>query len=178
MALEPKDLTALGNSLIGLIGVLAGGALTHYFNERRTANQAARDEIKENRKLILQKGEELHQLLNEWKKYVSIVNIFYHKILMGTAHIDELNAYTDENKSVARTHDRLDTLLSMYFPDLLSKMHSISAKLEICNSTFHSNVRSPNQSAVEKLFYNGGLVEKELDALQSALRDKMKLPVS
>lgn len=178
MALEPKDLIPLGNSLIGLLGVLAGGALTHVFNERRIAKQAALDEIKENRKLILQKGEELHQLLNEWKKYITIVNMLYHKILTGRAQFDELNAYTNECKDIGRSHDRLFTLLSMHFPDLLIQMQSISDKLAICSKIFQESVYSKNEPDLDNLIYNGSMIEKELDALQATLIEKTRLPLS
>ncbi|EMG7110093.1 hypothetical protein V5J96_001301 [Enterobacter cloacae] len=178
MALELKDLIPLGNSLIGVFGVLAGGALTHFFNERRVAKQAALDEKKENKKLILQKGEELHQLLNEWKKYVTIVNMMYHKILIGRAQLEELNAYNSECKDIGRSHDRLVTLLSMHFPDLLKQMESISEKIAVCNNIFHESFTSQNEPDLEKFIYNGRLLENELDEMQEALIGKTKLPIS
>lgn len=104
--------------------------------------------------------------------------MMYHKILIGRAQLEELNAYNSECKDIGRSHDRLVTLLSMHFPDLLKQMESISEKIAVCNNIFHESSTSQNEPDLEKFIYNGRLLENELDEMQEALIGKTKLPIS
>jgi phage tail protein X len=163
--------------LIGVLGSLGGVALGYVFNERRTKAQNVIDSKKESTKIILLKGEELYQVLNEWSKYVRSIQLIYLQISYHKVEHSYLHEILEENKGIARVHDRLDTLLSIYFPDLVVQLTEVT---NLCASAerAYTAVYKGDREHLAKLVSCGKLIDKKLSHLQASIRNRVKLLAS
>lgn len=118
--------------VLGVLGTLGGVWLGYFFNERKAVRQHAIELQKENFKLVLQKGEELHQLVLQWGKTVAAQHIYYSSIIVGQSTQDDMTNYMKE-ANAGRIHDRLETLLKIYFPEL--EQHLKDAKASILEAS-------------------------------------------
>ncbi|WP_449567083.1 hypothetical protein [Lelliottia nimipressuralis] len=125
-------ITNLTSVLVSLISVGLGFML----NSRASQRQRKSDERRQSKVLIIQKGEELHQLVSEWAKFVNSHNLLRMSIAEGKITHEQMNDMLD-TKTIGRVHDRLDTILRIYFPNLLVNLKSISKEIDKVNDFFN-----------------------------------------
>jgi len=108
---------ALIASLIAGTFALLGAWLNHRFSNERYEDQKFHDAAKDNKRLYLEKGEELHSLLTKWG------NSAFAERLSGRSFIDD--SFTKEqsleflkdNQDLS-LHHRIKTLIEIYFNEV------------------------------------------------------------
>lgn len=170
---ELKDLMLVVTPFISVLGTLGGVSLGYIFNERRTNAQNVIEERKENRKNFLIKGEELYQLISEWTKYINGLQFLYLQVARRVNSYEDISKYHEANQHIARVHDRLDTLIGLYFSDMLPQLNEITK--EISNSTkIFKNIYG-NKENPDDLINVGLSISKKLKALRADVKEKMAL---
>lgn len=108
---------ALIASTIAGTFALLGAWLNHRFSNKRYEEQKFHDAAKDNKRLYLEKGEELHSLLTKWG------NSAFAERLSGRGFIE--GGFTKEqsleflkDKQDFSTHQRIKTLIDIYFNDI------------------------------------------------------------
>jgi len=170
---ELKDLMLVVTPFISVLGTLGGVSLGYIFNERRTTTQNEIEERKENRKNFLLKGEELYQLLSEWAKYINGLQLLYLQVARRVNPYDDISKYHETNQHIARIHDRLDTLIGLYFSDMLPQLDEITK--EISSSTREFRNIYGTKGNPDDLISFGLSINKRLKDLRASIKERMAL---
>ncbi|HGL4071534.1 TPA: hypothetical protein ACKE28_002888, partial [Enterobacter kobei] len=73
------SITNLTSVLVALISIGLGFVLNSIASQRQRKN----DERRQNKMVLIQKGEELHQLISEWAKFVNSHNLLRMSVAEG-----------------------------------------------------------------------------------------------
>lgn len=161
------SITNLTSVLVALISIGLGFVLNSIASQRQRKN----DERRQNKMVLIQKGEELHQLISEWSKFVNSHNLLRMSVAEGKITNEQMNDILD-TKNIGRVHDRLDTILRIYFPSLSVYLELISKELEKVNTFF--NQGGYQWGIVPPEIKNSAMqAAKKLEELQSDLQDKI-----
>ncbi|HBR6336191.1 hypothetical protein ACJV1Z_01320 [Klebsiella pneumoniae] len=128
---------SLISSLIGVLGTLGGAWIANLYSEKRFTAQAVLDKSIQNTKLITSKAEDLYLLLTIWQKYVFNYQNLQVSLVKGEITKDQFYDFVSRT-SVKETHDRLDTLLPIYFPELTQYMKKLRENIALGNDAFDS----------------------------------------
>lgn len=128
-------------SFIAVLGALGGAWVANIFNEKRFQAQARLEKDTQNKKLILGKAEELYLLLTTWDKDVFNYQAFQLAVIKGEFTKAQFHTFLSEF-SARSTHDRLDTLLPLYFPELIPAMAELRRHLDSGNKAYNAHDRS------------------------------------
>lgn len=157
--------------VLGVLGTLGGVWLGYLFNERKSVRQEATEKRKQNKKLVLQKGEELHQLVLEWSKAVASQHVYYSSIIVGHCSQDDLTNFLKE-ANVGRVHDRLETLLKIYFPDLEYLLVNAQQSMFKASDAFRAAFRKTDK-VPELMIKSATETEHHLKELREVLSRKL-----
>lgn len=124
-------------SLIAVLGALGGTWVANIFNEKRFKAQAKLEKETQNKKLILEKAEELYLLITTWDKDVFNYQAYQLSVIKGELTKAQFHTFLSE-LSARETHDRLDTLLPLYFPELMEIMKELRRHLASGNSAYQA----------------------------------------
>ncbi len=128
---------SLISSLIGVLGTLGGAWIANLYSEKRFTAQAVLDKSIQNTKLITSKAEDLYLLLTIWQKYVFNYQNYQVSLVKGEITKDQFYDFLSRS-SAKDTHDRLDTLLPIYFPELMRYMNNLKESIALGNDAFES----------------------------------------
>ena len=166
-------------SLIGVLGALGGAWVANFFSEKRFTAQAALEKSTQNTKFMTGKAEELYLLLTIWDKSVFNYQAYQLAVIKGELTKEQFHAFLSEFNA-KDTHDRLDTLLPLYFPELSVNMKELRKYLGLGNSVYDAYDRSDLDSIeAKKLMHesikNTGKAFKDLkEALSSRVHALIK----
>ena len=170
---------SLLTSLIGVLGALGGAWVANFFSEKRFTAQAALEKSTQNTKLLTGKGEELYLLLTSWDKSVFNYQAYQLSVVKGELTIAQFNDFLSGFDS-KDTHDRLETLLPLYFPELSIHMKELRKHLDLGNKTYRAYENDGLDALVaQKIIYesmiNTGKAFKELkNALSARVHEIIK----
>ncbi|HAS0862985.1 TPA: hypothetical protein JG883_001840 [Enterobacter hormaechei subsp. xiangfangensis] len=128
-------------SFIAVLGALGGAWVANIFNEKRFQAQASLEKETQNKKLILGKAEDLYLLLTTWDKDVFNYQAYQLAVIKGELTKAQFHTFLSEF-SARSTHDRLDTLLPLYFPELTPAMAELRRHLDSGNKAYHAHERN------------------------------------
>lgn len=165
------DVMLVASPTLSIAGTLLGVWLSNFLNERRSESQNELDERKFNKKLLLEKGEELHQLLSEWSKLVYAQQIYFSSIIMEAATRDDMNNHIKE-ANAGRVHDRLETLLNVYYPELGPQLEEIKSEMATSNEIFRENHMKKGR-VPDSLLKSGIAIDEKFGALQKELSSRV-----
>ncbi|WP_312217238.1 hypothetical protein [Pantoea vagans] len=145
---------ALSASLLAGVFALLGAWANHIFTNKRFKNQIEIDERKENKKLYIEKGEELHSLLIKWGN-VAFANFLTDQGYL-TGRLTKAQSHElMKDKYNAETFTRISTLIAIYFPELKSdfeKVRDIPLQASSYVDKYEANIL-PKQQACD--LHNG-----------------------
>ncbi|MHA1086688.1 hypothetical protein [Enterobacter ludwigii] len=130
-----KLLMPLISALLGIVGALAGVIITNRYNDKRARSQAAEADKKENKNLFLSKGEECYHLLTQYKKLVFGIQDLQIAVAAGESNDEKYMEYCSTVEE-SKVHERLHTLISVYFPTAKADWDSTLAAMNTCNICF------------------------------------------
>ncbi|WP_413730814.1 hypothetical protein [Sodalis sp. RH22] len=163
--------------LTAFLGALFTFMITYFSNkwsDKRFDKQLSYEKDKENKKLLLEKGEQLDVLISIWSKSIFSYQMCQMKVMRGNltseGMMESLKLQNPKND-----HDRMESLLHIYFPELLSHLDKAKAELALGNAAFDSFEKSKGEKEVlfNKLYNSNIAIEKHLQNLNSDIRKKL-----
>lgn len=115
---------ALTASLIAGSFALLGAWLNHKFSDKRFKEQLASESAKDNKRLYLEKGEELHSLLTTWGNTVFTNFIADQSFFIGRLSQGQRDEVL-KDKFDPEVFTRINTLMSIYFTELSPEFERI-----------------------------------------------------
>ncbi|MBB5411709.1 hypothetical protein HDG34_005670 [Paraburkholderia sp. HC6.4b] len=128
------------SAMIGALIALGGVWLTNWQANKRFLTQLDRDERKEKRDFIRQRGEELYGLADDWATYVWQEHLIWLAAMHGRHSVQEARDLAIENAK--GHHDqfrKVSMLMNVYFDELrdaLSELNLCRIKLDLHQSRF------------------------------------------
>ncbi len=176
-------LIAAGSALLSAI--VAGGFaifaswLNNMQNNARLINQLQHEISKENRRLFIEKGEELYVSVNKWFEHVNAHFLAEDKFAKKEINQEQMRALL-KDYPVSESYLRVETLTSLFFPELkeiLSAARTARSKAYFVLDTLEKDSIN-NQKAAELLTKCNVQydieVEKYMKALQHILLAQIK----
>ncbi|ELY3422507.1 hypothetical protein SMW88_003611 [Cronobacter sakazakii] len=167
-------LIAAGSALLSAL--VAGGfaVLGSWLSNRQNRlhqNQQQLHEIKrENRKYLLERGEELYEALSKWGKTIAIHHINMMRFAKGLLTKESVNDFII-NHNYDYNPDRMNCLLNVYFPDLKLSYQKVNEKRDKANEILtqyeHGNISS--EECFKGLHVIGGEFDKAVNCLLNEL---------
>lgn len=160
-------------AVVGVSGTLIAVWVTNVYNNRRFTEQLAFDKEKENKKLLLSKAEDLHLALTSWDKSVVNYQACQLDVIKGVSSQQEFHQFLSEfaNQDI---HDRLETALYLYFPDLSHHMKDIQDGLIIGNRAYERFLQNMLSLEQAKAQHRDSIMKvgQSFKALKVDLRNK------
>lgn len=159
-----------------LIGAFGGAYLANRFADSRYVKQIQAEKDRDEKKILIAKGEELYLALSKWKRQ----NYFFFLARVGFLN----NQMTqDEHESLINSrvdpsvHDTVDSLTGFYFPAFTSDLKVITDRQDSANNTYKSIMdnlaRISNEELVAKnlsIDEDGVFVSQKISDLRERLR--------
>jgi len=161
-------------ALIGFISALSGVFIANKFNERRFLAQVSYEQDKASRALLLSKAEDLHLHILRWSK--ALYGYQFHQISFAQGNISQEAVYNHlESMNSKDDHDKVETLLNLYFVELVPHMKSIRNSLSKANEIYSScqKVSRPQEKLVLSLFE----CSEELECLFNLILEDLRKTV-
>lgn len=114
-------LAALASALIAGGFALLGAWLNNKQNNERLFNQMQHEIGRENRKIFIEKGEELYVAINAWNGQAQAHFIAELKLVKGEISKQQMRALL-EGYPIHESFSRIETLTSLYFPELYDNL--------------------------------------------------------
>ncbi|MFK3934032.1 hypothetical protein ACI2JB_10590 [Pantoea agglomerans] len=151
---------------------LLGAWLNNRQNFQRQKQLFEHETLKENRKHLTEKGEELYVLLSKWSKSVSIYQINLMQIANGMLTKDQVNELVIKRK-YDYDADRMLCLLKIYFPELEISYQDVEHARELAVSFGMKYDRSEisAQECIKGVGKAGTLFDAAIKRLLSALAE-------
>lgn len=161
---------------IGVIGALGGAFLANIFAEKRWAKQIAYEKGREKINIIREKGEELHLLLSQWGKSTLIYQLNQLHVVLGKQTEQQFHELAKDITLGKGMHDRLETLLFLYFSDLEPFMKKLRDKISDGNSAYDLALRGEltSSEASKRINLASDEVELELEKIKIGIREVIK----
>ncbi|MCP1629634.1 hypothetical protein J2T25_002585 [Citrobacter amalonaticus] len=158
--------------VLALTGVILGAFLTFFFQQITLNRQRKHDRQKEMDKLLREKGEELHQLLSQWGKSTLLYQLNQLNVVKGILTEQQFNEIAKDITLEKGSHDRLETLLFLYFSELEPFMVKVRRSIENGNSAYDLALRGVKniKEASKLLCLASDEVNVELDKIKSGIR--------
>lgn len=115
---------ALIASLIAGTFALLGAYLNHWFSNKRYEEQKLHDAAKDNKRLYLEKGEELHSLITQWGNTAYADMMGGRNVIAGIFTKVQHRDFVKENFDPA-IYMRLKSLMDIYFNDLWEHFNKV-----------------------------------------------------
>ncbi|UJL38423.1 hypothetical protein [Pantoea agglomerans] len=163
--------TATISSFSGIVGALGGAFLANRFAEKRWEKQNAYDDEAQKKKILREKGEELHVLVTEWAKATANYQLSQLSVSKGKygekMHIEVMQKLFKDGR-----HDRLETLLFLYFSSLTSHMDEARKYLNMSNLAYDNFlIDNLDSDAASKIIDKAiGKTGDALDELRAGIR--------
>ncbi|MCM7773689.1 hypothetical protein M8S83_16425 [Enterobacter asburiae] len=130
---------------------LFGGWLTNRNNKQNSDAQRQHEKWKSNRDLYIKKGEELHQLFNQWHNNVVSTQTYHIMYIVG--QMDALKT-NEEYKAVSNkdVSFKLDSIVDIYYEELrceLNQLKDIEGKMNLQYGGFLTNNIEKNSAAIK-----------------------------
>lgn len=167
---------ALITALSGLTGALGGAFLANFFAERRWQKQNEYDKEKERISFLRDKGEELHILFSRWAKSTLIFQLNQLSVARGSLSEREFHELAKDIALEPGAHDRVETLLFLYFPELQPDMVELRGKISNGNSTFERFIKGglTKKSAFDSIDKASTETEAVLERIKLGIRERLK----
>jgi len=164
-------------ALVGLVGVIGGAFLASLLADKRWEKQITFESRKERKSAIRDKGEELHILLSKWHKYVGSIHIQQLMVVSGKLQLSDHYEHVTKNSQNADTHDRLEALLFLYFPELTEDMNSVRKTLSAINSHFDDFVKGRGclDNSLNKINEYADEFDSLIEKMKIKIRNKIVL---
>lgn len=162
---------ALLSALVAGGFALLGAWLNNRQNNERLVNQIQHEISKENRKLFLDKGEELYVSLHSWSKIVNAHYIAEHDYILGK--IDEQQKRTLlKDYFIGDSYVRVETLICLYFPELDEFLNKARTARYSSYSVLDKFSKNPSdvQQTVRLLMDSNVRFDLGIDELQTNLQ--------
>lgn len=168
---------ALITACTGLIGALGGAILANKFAEKRWLNQIKHETSNEKAKILREKGEELYVLLGRWSKLIFLVQLAQIKYVKSNRDWSGYQDHVSQLDFEPGAHDRLLTLLELYFTELKSLMDQVSSHIQTSNS-LHENFKRGLEAdigSVSNSINKASIdVELKIKEMQTLIRERLK----
>ncbi|WP_411555769.1 hypothetical protein ACLIN0_11870 [Pantoea agglomerans] len=163
--------TASISSFSGVIGALGGAFLANRFAEKRWEKQNAYDDEALKKKTLREKGEELHVLVTEWAKATANYQLSQLSVSKGK-YDEKMHIEVMEKLFKDGIHDRLETLLFLYFSCLTPHMDETRKYLSKSNMAYEKFLRGDlNSHSASKIIDEAiGKTGDALDELRAGIR--------
>ena len=161
---------------IGVLGAFGGACLANVFAENRWTKQIAYEKGRDRINFIRDKGEELHLLLSQWGKTIVIYQLNQLQVINGKLTEQQFHEIAKEITLEKGTHDRLETLLFLYFSELEPLMTTLRQKISDGNAAYDFALKgalNPNE-AITRLDLASEGVEAELERIKAGIRQVIK----
>lgn len=167
---------ALITALSGLTGALGGAFLANFFAERRWQKQNEYDKEKERINFLRDKGEELHVLFSRWAKSTLIYQLNQLSVAKGSLSEREFHDLAKDIALEPGIHDRVETLLFLYFPELQPDMAELRGKIRDGNSTFDRFVKGglTQKCAFDGIDKASNETEAVLERIKLGIRERLR----
>lgn len=169
--------SALITACTGLIGALGGAILANKFAEKRWLNQVKHEDSNEKEKVLRDKGEELYVLLGRWSKLIFLVQLAQIRYVKSNR---EWSGYEDHVQQLGfepGAHDRILTLLELYFTELAPLMDQVRSHIQTSNS-LHENFKrglEVDAGGVSNSINKASIdVELKIKKMQALIRERLK----
>jgi hypothetical protein len=171
-----EDVVNIWPAIIGALSALCGAFLANKFADQRWEKQISYEREKDRNKVLREKGEELHSLISRWQKYVGIYQL--NQLLVLNGKMTEVQRQDFQAKEALETgvHDRLETILFIYFPDFEDRFSKIKETIATSNTVYLKfNKGSLNKELASKqLDGYARQVQADLLKMNTAIREKLK----
>ncbi|EOG8102395.1 hypothetical protein ACS25O_002428 [Enterobacter ludwigii] len=161
---------------IGVLGALSGAFLANIFAEKRWEKQIAYEKGRERINFIRGKGEELHLLLSQWGKSTFLYQLNQLQVVHGNLTEQQFHEIAKDIALEKGMHDRLETLLFLYFSELEPYMKKLREKISEGNTAYDAALKgalNPNE-AITRLDLASEGVEAELEKIKAGIRHVIK----
>ncbi|MEK0167951.1 hypothetical protein [Pseudescherichia vulneris] len=161
---------------IGVLGALSGAYLANIFAEKRWAKQIAYEKGRERINFIRGKGEELHLLLSQWGKSTFMYQLNQLQVVKGKLTEQQFHELAKDIALEKGMHDRLETLLFLYFSELEPYMKKLREKISEGNSAYDLALRGTltSSEASRRINLASNEVEVELEKIKAGIRQLIK----
>jgi hypothetical protein len=161
-------------AIIGALSVLSGVFITSKLDEKRWGKQISYEREKEKSKVLREKGEELHSLISRWQKYIGIHHFGQLSVLEGKISESQRDEIAIKNQLEDGLHDRLETLLLVYFSELEPSYSGVKKSLENANG-FYGLAQKKTMKHIDLMFNQTTVdIQRELQSINEAIREKLK----
>lgn len=161
---------------IGVLGALSGAFLANIFAEKSWEKQIAYEKGRERINFIRGKGEELHLLLSQWGKSTFLYQLNQLQVVHGKLTEQQFHEIAKDIALEKGMHDRLETLLFLYFSELEPYMEKLREKISEGNSAYDFALRGTLTSSEASKRINSACneVEVELEKIKAGIRQVIK----
>lgn len=165
-------LAALSSALIAGGFALLGAWLNNKQNNDRLFNQMQHDIGKENRKIFIEKGEELYISINNWSGQAQAHFLAEGKFVKGGITKEQMRSLLVDYP-IHEVFSRVETLISLYFPELYEKFNAARGFRSQAYSAIDSyeTNRLDNSEASKAIVKSNVYFDKATAELQLALQE-------
>lgn len=167
-----KDLIPLLTSIFGVMGTIGAVWVTQHYNNQRSDRESAKVESRENKKLLLSKGEEAYHLFTEFRTLVLNVQTYQAAIADDQLTDEDYQKYSSE-QDAGKAHNRLQTLIKIYFPDGANLWDSLLTNIDDCTRVY-VNDRPFTENSKEKIKIHRSNTEMALAFMDEFIRHEIK----
>ncbi|UYF57272.1 hypothetical protein M2R49_08990 [Citrobacter amalonaticus] len=160
----------------GILGALLGACLANSFAEKRWAKQIVYEKEKDRIKFIREKGEELHLLLSRWGKSLFLYQLNQLSVVHGKLSEEQFHKLAKDITLEPGTHDRLETLLFLYFSELEPLMIKTREYISEGNKAYELAIKEELNinEASKRLNFASNETEVGLERIKAGIRQIIK----
>ncbi len=158
-------------------GTFAGSVLTYIFGKKNWERQIGYEKEKEDLKILREKSEELLVTVTTWVRYSLAIHQYQKYTSQGDLTYRKYMEFVKDRELEAGTYDRVEALISLYFPELMPHLEMIS---KISQQTYvkfdnvYGNI-TPDflmKHAVHDIIVESiGMIKAELDKIKLGIRN-------
>ncbi|EMG9490871.1 hypothetical protein V5394_004357 [Serratia marcescens] len=177
---EVALITAGIGSITALLGAFGGAFLANKFADDRWEKQISHDKEKERNRVLRDKGEELHTLIGRWEKLIFLVQMAQVRYVRSMREWDGFNEYIESISLEPGVHDRLESLLHLYFYDLVPLLGKTRMAMKHSNEIFENYRRgllTDIEESANSINEASITVEENLLQLKESVRERLKVAV-
>ncbi|MEP8640658.1 hypothetical protein [Enterobacter kobei] len=167
---------SLWPAVIGALSALCGAFLANKFADQRWEKQISYEKEKEKNKVMREKGEDLHSLISRWQKYIGIYQLNQLFVLRGKITEAQRQDLQAKESLESGLHDRLETLLFIYFTELESNLSKIKELLSRGNTIYQRTIKGnlDHEHAYKEIDACAQQVQDIFQKTNAAIRDRLK----
>ena len=167
-----KALMPAYTALLGTVSALGGVYLTNWHNDKRAKLQSAEVDTRENKKMLINKGEECHQLLTKFRTLVSNTQTYQIGIAKGVLTDKDLKELTDGQEH-GELYGKLNTLIGIYFSDLKADWDALMKEADAVTHRYIYD-RPANENTIEQMTEHQQNSLSILNTIERKLTEKIR----